>query len=492
MPVSPFRKLSVMVRARWRLALPILALALVASLGAGCASNGESLTTVTADLVAPPNVPPPITRTTPEHVVVNLTAEEKTVEIAPGVSYTAWTFNGTVPGPMIRVREGDTVEVRLTNPSTNTMDHSIDLHAVHGPGGGSGATTVLPGQTRAFTFKATTPGLFVYHCASGIVADHIANGMYGAILVEPGNGMPSAADVEYYVGQSEFYTTGPTNAKGLQALDYTKLLNETPTYVVFNGNTKALTGSGALQAKTGETVRLFVANGGPNLISSFHVIGEIMDRVWEYGSLENAPLKGVQTVLVPPGGAAIAEFKIDVPGDYKLVDHSISRVSMGAAGILHVTGPDNPSMFNPIEGVGTETPAASSTAAPSATTAAPSATTAAPSATTAAPSATTAAPTTPAAGVRTITMVTKDNYFETTSLTVSPGEKITFDVQNQGQVIHNLSIADAGGTFGAAASQFVPPGQTIQFDWTAPTQPGTYNFRCDVHPTQMTGKITVQ
>ncbi|MEP7216454.1 MAG: copper-containing nitrite reductase, partial [Anaerolineaceae bacterium] len=278
-------------------------------------------------------------------VVINLTAVEKTVEIAPGVSYQTWTFNGTVPGPMLRARVGDTVEVHLKNPATNTQSHSIDLHAVNGPGGGAGVTSVAPGEEKAFTFKAKSAGLFVYHCASGIVADHIANGMYGAILIDPVTPL-KRVDHEYYVGQSEFYTVGETNAKGMQDMDMTKLVHEQPPYVVFNGNTKSLIGDNALQAKAGETVRIYFSNGGPNLTSSFHVIGEIMDKVWPSGSLETPPEVGIQTVSVAPGNAVIAQFKVDVPGDYKLVDHAIIRVSEGAVAILHVTGASDASTFD--------------------------------------------------------------------------------------------------------------------------------------------------
>ncbi len=207
-----------------------------------------------------------------------------------------------------------------------------------------------PGEEKAFTFKAKTEGLFVYHCAAGIVADHIANGMYGAILVDPPSGSPNV-DQEYYVGQSDLYTNGTGGTSGHQDLDNDKLLAENPTYVVFNGNTKSLIGDNALKANVGDRVRIYFADGGPNMISSFHVIGEIFDRAGEYGTLASPPLLGVQTVLVPPGGATITEFTVEVPGDYKLVDHAISRVSKGAVGTLHVEGAANPSTFQSLSGV---------------------------------------------------------------------------------------------------------------------------------------------
>ncbi|MBN9494960.1 nitrite reductase, copper-containing [bacterium] len=452
-------------------AFAVLALGAVLPLTAACSTettNGQS--SVTADLVAPPAVPPPIDRSSPAHV-----------------SYNLWTFNGSDPGPLIRVRVGDTVEIRLANPATNTQPHNIDLHAVNGPGGGMQASMVDPGQERAFTFKAKSAGLFTYHCAAGIVADHIANGMYGGILVEPANGMPTSADHEYYIGQNEFYTTGATGAKGPQDLDYNKLQHEDPTYVAFNGSTTAITGNKALQAKTGDTVRLFMVDGGPNYASSFHVIGEIFDRAWDFGSLINDPLRGIQTITVPPGGSVITEFKVDVPGDYKIVDHAISRVGLGAAGVLHVTGDPDTSIFNALG------PATSINGGSGSATSTMTMTPSTPSATTTPTPAPSAAATTPASTeAQTITLQLKDNFFDPAKLTVKAGQHITFDLKNVGKVPHNLAIADKGGNYGDVASDLVRGGEDLKFDWTAPAATGVYNFRCDVHPTQMTGTITVQ
>jgi nitrite reductase (NO-forming) len=274
----------------------------------------------------------------PARVVVELTTTEEKGTLASGVEYTFWTFGGTVPGPFVRVRVGDTVEIRLANlPSSHNM-HSIDLHAVTGPGGGAAVTQIAPGETGAFEWKALNPGLYVYHCATPHVPVHIANGMYGMILVEPEQGM-ARADREYYVMQGEFYTTGRTMAEGHQHFDAAKARDERPEYVLFNGRMGALLDKGALTAKVGETVRLFVGNGGPNLISSFHVIGEIFDRVWPEASLPGDPRRNVQTTLIPAGGAAIVELKVELPGRYLLVDHSISRaMDKGALGSLVVTG----------------------------------------------------------------------------------------------------------------------------------------------------------
>jgi nitrite reductase (NO-forming) len=261
------------------------------------------------------------------------------------VEYTFWTFGGSVPGPFIRVRAGDTVEIRLVNLPSSHNTHSIDLHAVTGPGGGAAVTQIAPGETGAFEWKALNPGLYVYHCATPHVPIHIANGMYGMILVEPEKGM-TRADREYYVMQGEFYTKGRTMATGHQLFDADKARDERPEYVVFNGRMGALLDKGALTAKAGESVRLFVGNGGPNLISSFHVIGEIFDRVWPEASFPGEPRRNVQTTLIPAGGAAIVEFKVDLPGRFLLVDHSLSRaMDKGALGALLVTGEASPGIF---------------------------------------------------------------------------------------------------------------------------------------------------
>jgi nitrite reductase (NO-forming) len=305
---------------------------------------------VKAEMVAPPGVPPAITRTAPARVVVTLqTTEEKGV-LADGVEFTFWTFGGSVPGPMLRMREGDTVEIRLSNGKTSHNTHSIDLHAVTGPGGGAAVTQIMPGERGDFEWKALNPGLYVYHCATPHVPIHIANGMYGMVLVEPAKGLPRV-DREFYVMQGEFYTQGRTMEGGLQAFDADKARDERPEYVLFNGRMGALLAEGALQAKTGETIRLFVGNGGPNLVSSFHVIGEVFDNVYtEGGSV--ASQHNVQTTLVPAGGSAIVEFGLEKKGDLILVDHSIFRAfNKGALGMLHVSGEDDAKVFASLKGI---------------------------------------------------------------------------------------------------------------------------------------------
>ena len=310
------------------------------------AAASAALPEVKAVLVKPPMAPPPIDRSGNARVIVELETTEQKGTLADGVQYNFWTFGGTVPGPLVRVRVNDIVQIRLTNSDKSRHPHSIDLHAVTGPGGGAAVTQLGPGQTGAFEWKALNPGLYVYHCATPHVPSHIANGMYGMILVEPEGGL-ARVDREYYVMQGEFYTRGRTLVPGLQPLDTTKLAAERPEYVVFNGRMGAVLGDGALKAKVGETVRLYVGNGGPNLISSFHVIGEIFDTVYTEGAVGGGtPAKNVQTTLIPAGGAAIVEMQVQVPGRFLLVDHSIVRaMEKGALGILEVAGAEQPGIF---------------------------------------------------------------------------------------------------------------------------------------------------
>jgi nitrite reductase (NO-forming) len=297
-----------------------------------------------------PNVPPPIARNYATKVIVELETIEKTMRLADGVSYTFWTFGGAVPGNFVRVREGDLVELRLKNHPHSTVPHNIDLHAVTGPGGGAAATLTIPGGESVLAFRALNPGLYLYHCAVSPVPMHISNGMYGLILVEPANGLPKV-DREFYIMQSEFYAkAGAPGAP--HTLDLDRGIAEQPSYVVFNGSVGALAGDNALTAKTGESIRLFVGNAGPNLISSFHVIGEVFDNVYgEGGSLISQ--KNVQTTLVPAGGAAIVEFRAEVPGSLVVVDHSIFRAfNKGALGIINVTGEASPAIYKQIKGIG--------------------------------------------------------------------------------------------------------------------------------------------
>lgn len=298
------------------------------------------------DIARDPNlVPPPIERSEPALVEVTLTAKEVVAEMAPGVHVNYWTFDGQVPGPMLRVRVGDTVRLTLKNDATNLHHHNIDLHAVTGPGGGGAVTMVAPGEEKVVTFKALNPGLFVYHCAEPNMANHMAHGMYGLILVEPEEGLPPV-DREFYVMQGEFYSKGGLGKRGLQVFDAEAMLNGQPTYVVYNGKVGGAVGK--MTGAVGETVRVFVGNGGVNLISSFHVVGEIFDRVYQEAAIGSEPATNVQTTLVPTGGASIVELGLQVPGNYVLVDHALARVDRGAWGTLTVTGAASSTIYDGI------------------------------------------------------------------------------------------------------------------------------------------------
>jgi len=241
----------------------------------------------------------------------------------------------------------------MKNLTNSTMAHSVDFHAVTGPGGGAVMTQTVPGEETMFTAKALNPGLFVYHCATPMVAQHIANGMYGLILVEPEGGL-SPVDREFYVMQGEIYTNEAFGSTGHLTENTQALLNEDPEYLVFNGAVGSLTTQKPLKANVGETVRIFFGVGGPNFTSSFHVIGEIFDRFFDHASLTSPSLTNVQTTTVPPGGATMFEFGLEVPGNYILVDHALARLQRGLAGFLVVEGSANPEIFDgtPMPGSG--------------------------------------------------------------------------------------------------------------------------------------------
>jgi copper-containing nitrite reductase/plastocyanin len=301
-----------------------------------------------ADIVRDPSdLSPPIGDRAPAVVKVTLTSKELVGALDPtsGTTYRYWTFDGKLPGPFIRVRQGDTVEITLVNPKDSTMVHSVDLHAVIGPGGGAALLQVPPGQSKTFTFQATTPGLFVYHCGSPMIAQHIANGMYGLILVEPPGGLPHV-DHEYYVMQSEFYTTAPKGKSGLQLFSVENLMAENAQYYLFNGAVDSLTKEYPLHANEGETVRIFFGNAGPNATASMHMVGEIFTRYYQFGSLSSPPLEGIQTATIPPGDAGIFEVKARAPGEFSFMDHAISRMEKGDIAFLEVKGPENMALIH--------------------------------------------------------------------------------------------------------------------------------------------------
>lgn len=295
----------------------------------------------------PTDLPAPINNSgAPQHHVVEMTAVEVDGLLADGTTYHYMTFDGQVPGPMLRMTVGDTMELRLTNQMESLLPHSIDLHAVTGPGGGAAFTQTLAGEVSVFNFRALQPGLYVYHCATASIGHHISSGMYGMILVEPVGGLPPV-DHEFYVMQGEIYTVQPFGTEGNLDFSYDKMMDEDPEYYVFNGAAGALTRDEyAMRTEVGDTVRIYFGVGGPNAISSFHMIGEIFDRVYQYGSVTTPPLTDVQTVLVPPGGSTIVEFTMDVPGRYIMVDHAISRLERGLVGYLYAEGEENEAIFS--------------------------------------------------------------------------------------------------------------------------------------------------
>jgi nitrite reductase (NO-forming) len=287
-------------------------------------------------------VAPPLPHRPPTLVHVTLTTKEVVGYLADGVPYRFWTFNGSVPGPMIRVRQGDTVEVTLKNALDSKVSHSIDFHAATGPDAGGDATQVEPGQSATFRFKALNPGVYLYHCMTMPVAEHIANGMYGLVVVEPPGGLPHV-DREFYVVEGEFYLQGTQHSHTTRSFSMDKTKAAQPDYVVFNGSVGALQGARGLTAHVGDTVRIFYGMAGPNLASSLHIIGVIFDRVYQEGATD--PSHNVGVTLVPAGGTTMVEFTARAPGKYSLIDHSFARVLKGAMGTLTVSGPSQPTVF---------------------------------------------------------------------------------------------------------------------------------------------------
>ncbi len=283
-------------------------------------------------------------------VRIALTTKEVIAEVAPGIYFNYWTFNGHTPGPMLRVREGDMIELTLTNDPSSLHDHSIDLHAVTGPGGGAALTHVAPGETKTFQWQARNPGLYIYHCAMPNVSTHNSHGQYGLILVEPKEGLPKV-DKEFYLVQGELYTIGQLGKRGLVPFDAQALLDGMPTYVTFNGQIES---APRMHANTGDTIRIYVGNGGVNLISSFHVIGEIFDTVYPEASIGGALEHNVQTTQVLPGGASIVEFVAEVPGTYTIVDHALARMNKGAWAALDVTGDPRPDIYKQVDSAQTQ------------------------------------------------------------------------------------------------------------------------------------------
>jgi len=306
---------------------------------------------VDVDRVAadPRDIPAPITRSEPATVEVEMETRELVAEVEPGVTFTYMTFDGQVPGPMVRARVGDTIDLTIRNHEDNAMTHNVDFHACRGPGGGAEDTNVAPGEEARLQFQVTYPGAFIYHCAVPNVDYHISAGMFGIILVEPEEGLPTV-DHEFYLGQHELYTNGTTGQEGHHEFDFASMAREDPTYVLMNGEKYAITPDNyaEMNVQTGETARVFFGVGGPNLFSSFHAIGSVWDEVWEQGALASEPGRYVQTTPVLPGSACVATMSFPVPGGFKLVDHALSRVARkGALAVVTADGPEDHSVYNP-------------------------------------------------------------------------------------------------------------------------------------------------
>ncbi len=312
--------------------------------GNGSVATARPLVRVAAD---PSRIPPPITRRRPAVVPVTLEAREVMAEIEPGVRFRFMTYNGQIPGPFIRVREGDTIDLTFRNPRTNTEAHNVDFHAAMGPGGGALATWTEPGEEAHLRFRASYPGAFIYHCAVSNMDMHISSGMFGLILVEPKKGLPRV-DREFYLGQHEIYTNKPAGLPGEHDFDVGAMVREEPSYVVINGAARGLTPKryGAMHVRTGSTARVYFVVGGPNLSSSFHPIGNVWHELWPEGSVINAPLRFIQTYAVPPGSTTVATLRFPVAGDVKLVDHALTRVvHQGCLAVIHAEGAHDPTLF---------------------------------------------------------------------------------------------------------------------------------------------------
>lgn len=262
---------------------------------------------------------------------ISLTAREGVQEISPGVKYAVWTFNDSAPGPIIHVKQGDTVDFTLKNEGT--MQHSIDFHAAETPWN-LNYRSINSGETLTFSFRADHPGAFMYHCGTAPALMHIGDGMYGAIIVEPTQPLPPAK--EYVLVQSEFYVAKPQ--AGVSQGDYPRMQNGSPDFVVFNGVANQYTGDNALTADPGQRIRLWVVNAGPNDFSAFHVVGAILDKAYADGNPANVQ-SGLQTYIVAPGGGAMFELTIPNEGWYPVVTHSFADASKGALAMIKVGHP---------------------------------------------------------------------------------------------------------------------------------------------------------
>ncbi len=437
-----------------------------------------------------PNVPPASGRTEQAIVDVHFDVVEgiKTIDANRGLQYMTWGYriNGDsavtgTPGPIVRARVGDILRFTITNLAGNSMPHNVDFHAVTGQGGGAADTTVAPGETAVIEARMLYPGMFMYHCASGDVPTHIAQGMYGGILVDPEVPLPTVAH-ELYMVQSEYYTTDPV--AGPLTTDRVAMTNEDPQFVVFNGAVGSLTGDNSPHMQVGETMRIYFVNAGLNLDSNFHPIGSHWDAVYSEAALLNPPLRGSQTTLVPAGGGVVVELIGQVPMTVVLVDHALTRAfDKGAIGTIVIDGEPNPEIF---EALGLQdVPGASGGPATPPPSSAPAPATPAPSA---------------ASGNVDMSIVAgssifqdanaPDEFAETESipdysvnvLTVKPGTTVTWTNDDPGMV-HTVTAVD-----GSFDSGFLQAGQTYSYTFQTP---GEFEYTCTPHP-WMRAKVIVE
>jgi copper-containing nitrite reductase len=378
----------------------------------------------------------------PSSMSFSLVAIQQQIQIAPNVAFDAWTFNGSVPAPTIRVTQGENVTFTLIN--ADTMGHSIDFHAAQ-VAWSVDYKTIGPGQNFTFSFVPKYPGVFMYHCGTPPVLEHLGEGMYGIIIVDPVT--PRAPAQEFAIAVSEFYLNSQPNSDGSYSGNYTEMLAATPNYVVFNGYANKYVAN-PLQVVAGQPVRLYVLNEGPTLFTAFHVIGNLFDKVYVDGNPANQ-LVGVQTYTIPPGGGAVFELTFPAPGQYLFVTHSFAYTGLGAEGIFNVSA------------AGTTLPSSQTT--------------------------TTGSTSTTASATQVSILLNgayqnHTKYYSPDPVTVVVGVNNTITWTNDDTMTH--TVTSRTGIFDSGQ---IMAGMTWTYTFNTP---GTYNYYCTLHP-WMNGTVTV-